>query len=90
MRLSADCTNDPEALAGPGPDTADERSPPDDDKTPADPSAPDVSFLKNEPSAALRSFFETIDRIERDCPVRSKISPGGGGKLDHLAAGPRL
>ena len=26
----------------------------------------------------------------RKCQGRNKIRPGGGGKLDHLAAGPRL
>ena len=30
------------------------------------------------------------DTVTRKCQGRNKIRPGGGGKLDHLAAGPRL
>ena len=36
---------------------------------PADPTAPDISFLVREPAAALQSFFATIDRIVADNPV---------------------
>jgi hypothetical protein len=35
----------------------------------ADPSAPNLSFLARDPAAALRSFYETIDRIAADNPV---------------------
>jgi cytochrome P450 len=35
----------------------------------ADPSAPDLSFLTRDVSAALKSFHETIDRIAADNPV---------------------
>jgi cytochrome P450 len=36
---------------------------------PADPTAPDISFLVRETAAALQSFFGTIDRITKDNPV---------------------
>ena len=36
---------------------------------PADPTAPDVTFLVNETAAALLSFYATIDRITSDNPV---------------------
>src|SRR5262245_20194700 len=36
---------------------------------PADPTAPDISFLLKEPAAALQSFFSTIDRIISANPV---------------------
>src|SRR5262245_51130610 len=35
----------------------------------ADPSAPDLSFLSRDPAAALKSFYDTIDRITADNPV---------------------
>ena len=35
----------------------------------ADPSAPDLSFLTRDAAAALKSFYETIDRIVADNPV---------------------
>ena len=35
----------------------------------ADPSAPDLTFLVREASAALQSFFATVDRIVADNPV---------------------
>ena len=35
----------------------------------ADPSAPDLSFLARDAAAALKSFYETIDRIAADNPV---------------------
>jgi hypothetical protein len=35
----------------------------------ADPAAPDLSFLARDVPAALRSFFDTIDRIVTDNPV---------------------
>ena len=35
----------------------------------ADPSAPDLSFLTRDPAAALKSFYETIDRIAAANPV---------------------
>ena len=34
-----------------------------------DPSAPNLSFLARDPAAALKSFYETIDRIAADNPV---------------------
>src|SRR5688572_29897737 len=33
------------------------------------PDTPDLSFLARDPASALRSFFDTIDRITRDNPV---------------------
>lgn len=36
---------------------------------PADPTAPDISFLVRETAAALQSFFATIERIAADNPV---------------------
>ena len=36
---------------------------------PADPTAPDITFLVNETGAALLSFYATIDRITSDNPV---------------------
>jgi cytochrome P450 len=36
---------------------------------PADPTAPDISFLVRETAAALQSFFATVERIAADNPV---------------------
>ena len=67
MRLSVDFTNDPDALSEPGLDTANAPAPLGGGQAATDPTAPDVSFLGN--ALALQSFFETIERIERDNPV---------------------
>ena len=69
MRLSVDDTIGPEAPPAPAPSTTGARAPGSDGPASPDPSAPDLSFLKNEFGAALKSFFNTIDRIERDNPV---------------------
>jgi cytochrome P450 len=50
---------------------------------PADPTAPDVTFLAQEPAKALQSFFATIDRITKDNPVAI-------ARLQELAAKARL
>ena len=50
---------------------------------PADPTAPDLSFLVQEPAAALQSFFATIDRIVAANPVAI-------ARLQELAAKARL
>jgi hypothetical protein len=44
----------------------------------ADPSAPDLGFLTRDAAAALKSFYETIDRIAADNPVAV-------GRLQELA-----
>ena len=38
---------------------------------PPDPAAPDLSFLSRDLAAALRSFFETMDRVTADNPVET-------------------
>ena len=68
MRLSVDSV-ETGASSEPLLAQADARPRPGDGDRPPDPTAPDVSFLKNEFGAALQSFFETIDRIELDNPV---------------------
>src|SRR5262245_3399429 len=50
---------------------------------PADPTAPDISFLVCDTPAALQSFFATIDRITADNPVPI-------GRLQELAGKARL
>ncbi len=45
----------------------------------ADPATPDLGFLTQDPPAALRSFFATVDRITVDNPVPL-------GRLQELAA----
>jgi cytochrome P450 len=67
MRLSAE--HNTETAAPPAPVT--------------DPSAPDLSFLTRDTVAALRSFFDTIDRIAADNPVAI-------GRLQELAGKARL
>ena len=74
MRLSVDCTVETEAAGGPVPARADAPSRLGDGGRPPDPTAPDVSFIENEFGAALQSFFETIDRIERDNPVSLRLA----------------
>lgn len=69
MRLSVDCPVETEAGSELLLAQADTPPRPRDGDRPPDPTAPDVSFLKNEFRAALQSFFETIDRIEHDNPV---------------------
>ena len=69
MRLSVDGATEADAPPAPVPSTTVARVPGSDGAAAPDAFAPDVSFLKNEFSAALQSFFATIDRIERDNPV---------------------
>jgi hypothetical protein len=45
---------------------------------PSDPSAPDLSFIARDVPGALRSFFDTIDRVTADNPVAT-------GRLQELA-----
>ena len=50
---------------------------------PPDPGAPDLSFLTRDFATALRSFFDTIDRITADNPVAT-------ARLQELAGRARL
>jgi len=50
---------------------------------PADPTAPDLTFLAKEPGTALQSFYSTIERIAADNPVSV-------ARLQELAAKARL
>ena len=56
---------------------------------------PDGDIIAVRNKVAARTGAElvalTYQRIRKGaCQGRNKIRPGGGGKLDHLAAGPRL
>ena len=74
------------------------------EETPATPTLDDLAregarrmlmaALQVEGAQYVDAYQEARDasgrRLVVRCQGRNKIRPGGGGKLDHLAAGPRL